>query len=206
MLTGVRGTCSTAKNLAQAHRLLRCHTRNNFGTLATIRPGQKYKERKGLRLRSQVYMLCVVALFVVIANAVICLWFTTATDASRSRRCAFSLHTKDLSDGSCSIDGVAVMAMVVGLFAMLLVFRVLWCFCHAPLVRLPGEEHSKCHMDNALEAHSSTSSTMAKGMGGLVVGFELLVALIPLHPYFYLLGIAPTAAAGVTAMQAYLKV
>ena len=42
--------------------------------------------------------------------------------------------------------------------------------------------------------------------GGLVVGFELLVALIPLHPYFYLLGIAPTAAAGVTAMQAYLKV
>lgn len=151
-------------------------------------------------------MLVLVSLFVLISNVVLMLWFLTKpSPGSSSALCPYALHTRG-SDGSCTkVDGVGVAALAFGAIALTIPVRILYNFCTAKLIRLPGEEHSKCHLDNAKPLHAKSSSIQAKTIGTAVFFFELAVALIPLNPIYYLLMLGPAACSGLTGVQAYLK-
>lgn len=159
-----------------------------------------YKRRKGLRLRSQVYMAITVCAWVVLANVVVALWYFTKP----SRRCAYALTT--VGSGCSDVDAGGVVALIGGLVLSSHSLSLLYYFVRAPLRKLPGEETSQCYLDNASKEQNNVSKSSSKAIGAAVVGFELLVALVPLSPYFYVLGLAPTGMAAMMAAQAYFKV
>jgi hypothetical protein len=99
-----------------------------------------------------------------------------------------------------------VAALVFGAIALTIPVRILYNFCTAKLIRLPGEEHSKCHIDNAKPIHSKAVGIQAKAIATAVFIFELAVALIPLNPFCYLLMLGPAAMSGFAGVQVYLKV
>lgn|ERR1719231_281748 len=171
-----------------------------LGDMAITQRAWPFKRRKGLRLRSQVYMAITVAAWVVLANVVIALWYFTKP----SGRCAYALTTR--KSGCSDVDAAGIVALIGGVLLSSHSLSVLYHFVRAPLRKLPGEETSQCFIDNGSKVHNDFSKLSGKAVGSAVVGFELLVALIPLSPYYYVLGLAPTGFAAMMAAQAYLKV
>lgn len=211
------------------------NSKDGMGKLTSVRVDMHptVKVRMQLRLRSQVYMLIVVLCFVVSCNTAAAIWgFASKTtngpggyDAGVP--CTGALHKHSPSyeaaiaeekragagagvdpAGKCAdIDTLGVIALGVGIVLVGHTAMVIWRFLFAELVMLPGEKDNgaSCYLRNASKEHTSTSGKFAKYAAAIIFGLELLIAAVPLSPWFYLLTLAPALMFSMTQSQKFFK-
>ena len=173
------------------------------------------KERMSLRMRSQVYMLLIVLCTTISANAIVVIFFFT-TPAVQCKGAIFRytnatvvVNGTSTVVGGCSSDNLdmpGIVALVVGVFSLLHLALVLYNFTHAELVLLPGDKPSSCYLRNANAVHTKTAGAMSKATFSVIFAFEMLVAVIPLSPFFYILTLIPAVMGAMSKAQQYFKV
>ena len=143
-------------------------------------------------------MLYIVLTFVALANVVGLLWALLAPPVT----CAGMLATDDCA----VIEPVAVAACVVGALSAAAAVRQLHVFVTTPLAKLPGERDAGgCVMENAGTNHRKAMGIVSRGGGTVLIGFELMVAMIPLQPYWYLLALGPAILSAIAGAQRYFR-
>ena len=184
-------------------RVERDFSRRRLGkqvSFAVPKRGLALNERKGLRLRSQIYMLYVVLTFFALANVVGLIWALVAPPVTCVGMVSAPEH------GCATVDPVGLTASIVGALSAVAAARQLLVFVTTPLVMLPGERNAGgCVMENAGTNHREAMGIISKGGGTFLMAFELMVAIIPLQPYWYLLGLGPAILTAVTAAQRYFR-
>ena len=208
VLSGVGGLCTFSaarapNGLAGVLRLEGQFRRRALGaavSFAVPKRGLSLNERKGLRMRAQIYYLYVFLAWLTIANVVGLLWAMLTPAVG----CNLLLTTK--SSGCKDIDPTAVVAVVGGAVSLWLTVRQIFVFVNTPLTKMPEEQDGGgCVLNNAGPNHQKAMSTLYKVNGFFVIGFELLVAIIPLPPYWYLLVAGPAMFSGMASAQKYFK-
>ena len=158
-------------------------------------------ERKALRLRCQVYMLYVVLCFLTIANTVGITYLEG--NLKPAGMCRYALTTQ--ASGCADLDVAALIGLIGGVLSALRLIRILYVFFTTPLILRKGEQDTKCHLQNAGKNHQDAQKSLAKVMGGAVVGLEIAITAIPLSPVWYFLTAVPAVIAAVSAAQKYFK-
>ena len=169
-------------------------------SFAVPKVGLSVNERKGLRLRSQIYMLYFVLVFVAFANVIGLLWALFAPPVT----CVGMVSAPE--GGCATVDPTALTALIVGALSAAAAARQLLVFVTTPLMMLPGEHDAGgCVMENAGTNHREAMGIISKGGGTFLLAFELMVAMIPLQPYWYILGLGPAILSAVTGAQRYFR-